>query len=159
MVRRIQTAVLTVALIGLTACSQSGALVRTPPSWTQRDPVLPGYFHAIGVQEGRENGAELAAQQAREEMSKAMQPIVLAWMENYVVNQAGMISEEQYFYLKQILPAMLDLLLLETQIEDTYASGGKFWALLKLNEATSRQLVIDALENDEILRQKMQSSP
>ncbi|MCF7800495.1 MAG: LPP20 family lipoprotein [Candidatus Marinimicrobia bacterium] len=159
MARRLQIAILTMALVGLTACSQSGNLLRTPPAWTQRDPVLPGYFYAIGIQEGRENGAELAAQQGRDEMSKALQPMVLAWMENYVVSRAGMINEEQYFYLKQILPAMLDMLLLETQIEDTYSSGGKYWVLLKLHEDASRELVANALENDEILRQKMQSSP
>lgn len=159
MARRFEMAILTMALAGLMACSPSANLLRTPPPWIAREPVLPGYLHAIGIQEGRTDGAELAAQQAREEMSKVLQPMVLAWMEKYVVSQAGMINEEQSFYLKQILPAILDRLMLETQIEDKYATGDKNWVLLKLNTEMARQLVRDTLENDPILRQKMQTTP
>ncbi|MCF7796598.1 MAG: LPP20 family lipoprotein [Lentisphaeria bacterium] len=158
--RRFQIVILTMMLVILGACSQSGNLLRTQqPPWTQREPVLPGYFHAIGIHATGENSAELAAQQARDEISKTLQPMVLSWMENYVVSRAGMINEEQHFYVKQLLPAMLDMLLLETQIEDTWSGGGQYWVLLKLHEETSRQLVIDALENDPILREKIQSLP
>ena len=159
--RSFQITILTTLLIGLLGCSQSGPLLRPspPPPWIERNPVLPGYFFSIGFQDGGANAGELAAQHARDGLSKDIQPQVFDWMESYVIDRAGMINEDQTFYLKQALPAVMDQIVMVTIIEDKYTVGTKHWVLLKLNQELAHKMVLDQLKQDKTLQKKIQVLP
>lgn len=146
MARRLQFSILALVLLGLFGCAQTGSIVKTAPAWLDRDPIMPGYYIAIGTQNGGENSGEMAAQHARETLSKQLQPQVLEWMEAYLVNQVGSINEDQSFRLKQMLPGVLDDIMMATQIEDQYEKEGKVWVLLKLNEEQAHRLVRENLD-------------
>ena len=151
---------LTLIMIIFAGCTHTGSSMMnsTPPPWITRDPVMPGFYFAIGMQDGGENAGELAAQHAREELSKSLQPQILDWMESYVIEQAGLINEDQSFYLKQQLPTMLDMIMLRTQIEDRYVQGNKHWVLLKLNQDLAHRVVQERMEQDKTLQQKLKAS-
>ena len=152
MTQRLQFSISSLILVGLLACTQTGSLVKTAPVWLERDPILPGYFIAIGMQSGGENPGEMAAQHARETLSKQLQPEILTWMEANVVNQGGSINEDQSFRLKQMLPSVLDELMMATLIEDEYEKDGKYWVLLKLQQELARKLVSDKLARENTLQ-------
>ncbi len=157
MLQRLGIAIPTLIIAGFIGCSPAGIVLRAPPAWIEHRPVLPGYFIATGTQTGGENAGELAAQHAREDLSQELQPRILVWMENYVVKQVGLITDKQAFYLKQLLPAMMDKIMLNTEVEDSYSRGKTTYVLLKLDRKLARKLVNDRLSSDRELPLKIKS--
>lgn len=145
--------ILMVVLMGFLGCSPTGTIVKTAPAWLDRDPIMPGYLYAIGKEDGGANAGQMAAQHARDILVRQLQPHVLGWMEAYVVDHTGALNEDQSFRLKQLLPEILDEIILATQIEDEYEKDGHYWVLLKLQEELAQKMVKDKLDQEKSLLQ------